>query len=329
MGSGKNVKMTYSFRAGAILYSFLKELPRNGVVILPINACHDVLFTVLKSGSEVRFVDIDPLHLELDYEKVWALISSKIQVKAIVHIHTYGRVSVPINRFQEIRKLDRSIAIVDDCCLCRPDFHAVLPESVDLRIFSTGPSKYLNLPYGGVGLSHVSVKKYTLPYDAEAYSELLGFWKAVPGLSEELFRFIDRPWLQTEFGPGEERNFCVQIEACKKRLCEIDLHKRQVNALYDAGLRDWALPEEFNQWRYQIRLPNKKIRDRIFEAIFEAGLFCSHHYPLLAPNQAGRYPIAEELHNTILNLFNEKLFSKEQAVEIIRIIRMCFAEEGL
>ena len=128
------MNQTHAFRAGAILYSFCREVPGDGVVLLPVNACHDVLFSILKSGSSVRFVDIDPVHFELDYRLVGKLLSSGVPVKAIVHIHTYGRDAAPLTQFSEIKEMHPEIAIVDDCCLCRPDFGASLPSSIDLRL---------------------------------------------------------------------------------------------------------------------------------------------------------------------------------------------------
>ena len=60
--------------------------------------------------------------------------------------------------FAELKRLQPSFLIIDDKCLCRPDYDGLrLAPFSDVTLFSTGYSKYVDLGFGGFAFLDDSV----------------------------------------------------------------------------------------------------------------------------------------------------------------------------
>ena len=91
-------------------------------------------------------------------------------------------------------------------------------------------------------------------------------------------------------------------------------HKEKLNAIYRDMLPvTIQLPAQYQHWRFNI-LTGKK--DEILKALFAEGLFASSHYMSLSNGCM----IAQNLHEHVLNLFNDQYYTEEQAVKTCEII---------
>ena len=91
-------------------------------------------------------------------------------------------------------------------------------------------------------------------------------------------------------------------------------HKEKLNAVYRKMLPSAIqLPDAYQHWRFNI-LTDKK--NEILKALFAEGLFASSHYKSLSKDCL----IARNLHEHVLNLFNDQYFTAEQAIRTCEII---------
>lgn len=112
----------------------------------------------------------------------------------------------------------------------------------------------------------------------------------------------------------EERSEPEYAERLARALPEADEHKARLNAIYQAELpAEIQFPPGFHDWRFHIRVPGSEI---LLARLKEAGLFASRHYPAL-----GDFPVARGLHRTVVNLFNDRYYSEEQARTTCGIVR--------
>lgn len=102
-------------------------------------------------------------------------------------------------------------------------------------------------------------------------------------------------------------------------LPEADEHKARLNAIYERELpAEIQFPAGFHGWRFHIRVPGS---ENLLARLKAAGLFASRHYPAL-----GDFPVARELHRSVVNLFNDRYYSEEQARTTCGIVRAHLAE---
>lgn len=91
-------------------------------------------------------------------------------------------------------------------------------------------------------------------------------------------------------------------------------HKKRLNDVCRQMLPpNICLPSSFQSWRFNIRVGDKKI---ILDALFANALFVSSHYQ---PVQEG-FENAQYLYDHVMNLFNDKYYTTEQAARTCEII---------
>ena len=207
---------------------------------------------------------------------------------ALLYVHTYGVEDVYSSFFEEVRKITENIAIIDDRCLCLPELD--IPDSTaDLVLYSTCGKKQVDLGLGGIG-------------------------------------YIDEKWKYEDIHVPENdvlTNATWDLDS-KSLLMKMDAviaHKEKLNAVYRSLLpKSIQLPEAYQHWRFNILVPNK---EEVIQAIFDAGLFASGHY---AP-QVENFPIASNLYNHVINLFNDFYYTEEQAIQTCKIINEKLIQE--
>lgn len=200
---------------------------------------------------------------------------------AILCVHTYGIEDDFTEIFDSFKALNPNIAIIDDQCLCIPDL-SLQESSADLILYSTGGKKQIDLGKGGIG--YVSSQwRYE---DIEIHDN-------APLINEEWF---------------------FDESAVIRRIDAIIKHKERINKIYRNNLpQNIQLPEKYQHWRFNILVPNKEI---ILKAIFDAGLFASGHYASMSRECL----IATNLHQYVINLFNDFYFTESQAEQVCEII---------
>lgn len=212
----------------------------------------------------------------------WTQMMSHVKdACAILCVHTYGVEEDYTEKFNAIRTLNPNIAIIDDQCLCFPDL-SLVESSADLVLYSTGSKKQVDFGKGGIG--YVASR---WQYDDV---DILG---EAPLGNEE--------WMLDE-------------SAVLRRMDAIMKHKDCLNKIYRQNLpTNIQLPEKYQHWRFNILVPNK---DTILKAIFDAGLFASNHYASLSED----CQVASNLHQYVINLFNDSYFTETQAKQVCEII---------
>lgn len=199
----------------------------------------------------------------------------------LLFVHTYGVEDEYHEFFAQVKEVNPNIIIVDDKCLCLPDLH-VNETPADLVLYSTGAKKMVNL--GGGAISYIA--------DQWEYDE-------VEVESNEYLS--NKKWL-------------LDIKQLYIKMDAMISHKEKLNAIYREMLPvSIQLPEEYQHWRFNI-LTDKKYE--ILKALFAEDLFASNHYQ----SHSLDCPIANNLHNYVVNLFNDQYYTKEQAIRTCEII---------
>lgn len=209
-----------------------------------------------------------------------ALANAK-DANMLIFVHTYGIEYEFTAFFQQLREANPDLIIVDDKCLCLPDLD-VKDSAADLVLYSTGEKKMVNLGGGAIGYLA----------DQWEYDEV-----AVEGcdcLSNEL-------WLL------DPKQLYLKMDT-------IIAHKEKLNAVYRANLpENIQLPDAFQHWRFNILVQNK---EEILAALQAEGLAAESVYA----SQSEECLLASNLHAYVINLYNDKSFTLEQAEKVCEVI---------
>ena len=199
----------------------------------------------------------------------------------LIFVHTYGIEHDFYAFFEQVREQNPDIIIVDDKCLCLPDLD-VKDSAADLVLYSTGERKMVNLGGGAIGYLA----------DQWEYDEV-----AVEGcdcLSNEL-------WLL------DPKQLYLKMDA-------IIAHKEKLNTIYRANLpENIQLPDAFQHWRFNILVQNK---EEILAALQAEGLAAESVYA----SQSEECLLASNLYAYVINLYNDKSFTLEQAEKVCEVI---------
>lgn len=250
----------------------------------------------------------------MDVEQAGARIK-RGAVGGLLYAHTYGEKSMPNDFFHSLKSLQPEILIVDDRCLCIPEFES--DSLADMVLFSTGYAKIVELNFGGYAFvkEEINYQPAELKFDPNHHTELEKLYKdAIQNQSQFVYR--DSDWLQTNAQLLEWDMYQQQIESA----LESSLAQRKtLNEIYSSRLpKDIQLPPEYQMWRFNIRVKNKQ---QIMDEIFANGLFASSHYASLAGIMSDRRaPVAESLADDVINLFNDHHFTIEMAERVCEII---------
>jgi len=186
-----------------------------------------------------------------------------------------------------------------------------------VQLYSTGYAKIVELGSGGYAFlkDNVAYGPVHLPFDPRNHDQIEKDYKRAVE-NRVAFEYKDSDWLETEGSLPPWNDYCQQIETGLKSSLA---HRARLNAIYASHLPvKIQLPEEYQQWRFNIKVPNKA---KVMDAIFAASLFASSHYASLAGIMVdGRCPQAEILADEIINLFNDHHFDEEKAEQVCRII---------
>ena len=304
-------------RASAILYWLLRGRSDPRPFLLPANICPIVPITFLKAGQPFELVDILPGSLQMDPAPVLEMFR-RGAAGGLLFAHPYGDPSIPQALFAELKAIDASALVIDDRCLCIPDLQAPEAPTADVVLFSTGYSKVVDLDAGGYAFLRegLECQPISLPFSLAALEAVERDYKLC--LAEgRPFRYDDCDWLQTSWEAPDWDTYSRRIEEGLSVSLE---HKRELNAIYSAGLpAPVQLPAGMQTWRFNIRVPSPA---PVVERLFTEGLFASRHYASLAGIMApGSCPEAERLAGQVINLFNDHHYTADMAERTCRLIR--------
>jgi hypothetical protein len=310
------MKIIQEPRASAILYNLLISQGSERPWLLPANICPIVPITFLKAGVPIEFVDISTQTLHMDREQVEGCLK-RGNYGGLLYAHTYGEPSTPTDFFMDVKNSYPEVLVVDDRCLCEPDLEPNHDEITDMRLYSTGYAKPVELNFGGYAFlsDDIPYQHQHLPYKPQAYEEVENEYKdAVQNRIQYVYK--DNDWLQTDADLPAWYDYSLKIGDGIKTSRE---HRAALNAIYEDFLpTEIQLPREYQSWRFNLCLKNK---DKILDAIFSIGLFASSHYASLAGIMApGQGSQAENLAGVIINLFNDHHFDSIKAEKVCKVI---------
>jgi dTDP-4-amino-4,6-dideoxygalactose transaminase len=323
------VKIKTGNRASTILYNFILSNDINkGTWIIPTNVCHYVPATILKTGSKIEILDVSKKDLCLDNSQVLSRLEKDINKYAgIIYVRSFGLDHNVNDFFMKIRELSNDIILIDDKCLSIPSIDDKINSLVDLELYSTGYSKYIDLGQGGFAKLNNKHKysEFKLEYselDEKKFSEY--FRNVIYNNdkidndkidNDELSEMIKLNWLDSKDINNKESYFSI----IKKALPNTNKNKSSLNEIYDQSLiESIKFNESSNVWRYNLLVNN---REEILKTLKENNLFASKHYFSLSKIfEATETPVWNSFNDKVLNLFNDFRYTKDQAQKTINII---------
>ncbi len=270
------------------------DLPSGSEVIVPSNTYIATILAILNAGlkpvlvePDIRTYNIDPLEIE-------AAITPRTSAMMIVHL--YGK-PCEMDAIMNI-KHKTGLPLIEDCAQAHgATFHGrQIGTFGEFGAFSFYPTKNLGAlgdagavttDDDGLALKIKRLRNYGS--DVKYYNEVIGYNSRLDEVQATLLT--------------------VKLQF----LDAINTHKRKLASLYLSELKsDFVLPATDAGVTdvYHIFAVRHPERDRLRQYLLEHGVKTEIHYPVPPHKQnamqgildQGHYPIAEEIHKTILSL---------------------------
>lgn len=153
-----NAKHCYLFNSGRTVMVFiLKALSKQtddskNEVVIPAYTCFSVPAAIARSGLKIRLVDIDPMTMDYNYEKLFNIDFTK--VLAIMAGNLFGIVS-DWQKLWSIAK-DKGVFLIDDAAQSMGSGYEGKPSGIlgDVGFYSLGRGKNLSVYSGGILLTN-------------------------------------------------------------------------------------------------------------------------------------------------------------------------------
>lgn len=221
-----------SNRASAVLCKYLYGKQFKKPFLLPANVCPVLPLTMMKAGVDFQFVDIDDTHAMSKGDALDKLKSGEFA--GLVFVHSYGKLFDNTSFYEKIKRYDPQICIIDDRCLCQPDLTGDQPEYTDLALYSTGYAKYVELSFGGYGITDaamLSSPAYEFSEEQEIKQQVYIKECLREGKGYELSE--DYPWLDCS---SLQLSVDQYFDVIRKKLCVVQKHKERINKIYREGI---------------------------------------------------------------------------------------------
>ncbi len=302
------------YRASKILYNFLKSNNISGKFILPANVCGIIPLTFYYAGVDFDFFDIQADNFCIDQIRV---LNSVNDYSGLLFVRTYGVEDDFASFFQKIKKLNNHFIIIDDSCLCLPCLNQEPLDSIDLKLFSLGYAKQVDMKLGAFGFfsSDYNYRNVEFDkYDPEHYELYESQLKKAISNNESLD--------VREYYFLENKMFTVDRLLLEKKIISSINQKERLNNIYRKLLpQSIQMESRFQNWRFNILIDNERLKEEILNSLFKNELFASTHYfPISLTWKGQRAPNALSLYNRVVNLFNDFYYSEKQAYETCKII---------
>ena len=310
--------IAFETRASAVLFNLIRSHPAEGPFLLPANICPIVPMVFFKAKRQIEFIDIAPNTFCIDHDALvdrWMKPNNK--PAGIIYARTYCAIFDAADVFGRIKSLSPHALIVDDRCLCPPEFTGTLAPNTDVALYSTGHAKYVDVGFGGYGLvgDHVPYSRTEMTHSAGDLDAMIANYKNVLK-KQEPFSYTDSAWLDTTYPKTTWTEYRAIIE---HELIRIAAAKTLINSIYSDRLpAEIQFPKAFQSWRFNIQVRDKAA---VLAAIHREGLFASGHYDSLAGLFGpGSAPFTQKVHQHVVNLFNDRYFSSEQATKLTDLL---------
>lgn len=230
-------------RASTVLYKFLISNCKGYHFILPANVCPVVPLTFIKANIDFIFVDIDTSthagDMNLYISEVSKCENSKI---GIMWVNSYGTRHNTLEFYQNIRKHGKNTMIIEDNCLCIPETERTEPtEEVDLELYSTGYSKFVQMPNeGGYGLlrDNLIYDDLFLSYNINGYKQQQD--RVIACLkTNNTFIYEENDWLPTEPFISDKYSIEQYLHDIRCLSSKSKKHKDRINAIYNAEIPNY------------------------------------------------------------------------------------------
>ena len=316
-------------RAAAILFHLARSRSeKEGVYLVPANACPVVPLAILAAGRQVEFVDISRTYLAMCRELVRARLcdASKPPVAGVVFIRPYGAIEEAAIDFNELRRQSGNTVMIDDRCAAVPELSPDrLASGADMYLYSTGYGKYVDLGEGGYAFLKPSITyqdhwKPPASFSEQDYRRLESRWKLQLS-SRRQGKFWDSEtkalgWLDSgslPLNPGE------YMDTIHRRIGAVKRQKALADQIYRSLIPDSVfIGEKYNDWRHQILVHGKF---QLLDSLFANALFASGHYDTTARLFSDcAYHQSDHLYSRIVNLFNDFNLTADQMVDIARLV---------
>lgn len=312
--------ISFANRASAVLYGFLKNKTFKNPFLLPANVCPVVPLSMMKAGVDFEFVDIDVRHT-MSEEQALEKVSTGVY-SGLLFVHSYGKSFEAKGFYSELKARNPELCIIDDRCLCKPELDDSVPENVDLVLFSTGYAKYVELSYGGFGVTpdqsvEIGVEAGTSDYSDEDESRQQVYIKDCFKNNQRYELPVDYPWLDCSPLKMDAKQY---FSIVRTKMEKVKADKDIINKIYRSNLpKELQWGEGYDNWRFMMSVDN---RDQLLKAIFDAGMFAGTNFPSVSWMFKGQHcKRAEEEATHILNLFNDFRVNEEMAYKTCEIIR--------
>lgn len=310
--------IVFERRAATILFNLLRSHPVKGPFLLPANICPIVPMVFYKARRQFEFIDIAPETLCMDRDALAERWSKPHNRPAgLIYVRTYGAIFDASHDFANIKSLSPRALIVDDRCLCSPDFSGTLAPYADVALYSTGYAKYVDIGYGGFGVvsDGIPYARTESAFDGRDLELMAGQYKKAQR-TQAHYTYTDSDWLDTAMPEEKWTAYRHRVEQEFIRISEM---KKITNSIYSAKLPpEVQFPGSFQSWRFNIQVREK---EKVLDAIRREGLFASGHYDSLAGLfGVGTAPFAKIVHRHVINLFNDRYFSPEQAIKLTDVL---------
>ena len=325
----KKALLTTSCTHALEMAAILLDIQHGDEVIIPDFTFVSTVNAFVLRGAKPVFLDVRPDTLNLDESKLEAAITPS--TRAIVPVH-YAGVGCEMDAILYIAN-HYNLTIVED------NAHG---------LFGKYKGKYLGTFGSMASQSFHETKNFT---SGEGGALLIND----PVLVERAEIIREKGTNRSRFFRGQVDKYTwvdigssylpsdilaaflfAQFEQCEK----IQLHRKQVWEIYDAGLKDWAsargvqlpcVPSHCEQsyHMFYMLLPTLELRQKLISYLRERGVYSVFHYLPLHLSEMGKgfggkvgdYPVTERVSNQLIRLpFHNSLTTAEQE-QVIDLIQ--------
>lgn len=287
------------------------DLPSGSEVLVPSNTYIATILSILENGHKPVLVEPD-IHT---YNMNPDLIEEKIshQTKAIIVVHLYGKPC----RMDKICELadKHNLAIIEDCAQSHgARFKGKMTGSYGLGAFSFYPTKNL----GALGDAGAVTAQ-----DDELASKI----RMLRNYGESKKYHNDLPGVNSRLDEVQAAFLKIKLQSLHK----INDHKKDLAAQYLEGIKGEFILPRINRDEedvFHIFPIRHEKRDQLKEYLLEHGIKTLIHYPIPPHQQkilkdqfqGEIFPIAEEIHKTILSLPISYANTREEIEYVIKVL---------
>lgn len=306
-------------RASAVLYSFLLSNSNEvSVWLVPANICPIVPAVLIKAKAKFILVDIDPHTYCINWEHCYALAKANKETTVnLLYVHSYGYIDPDFEKnLIEWKRLFPQSLVIDDRCLTLPSVKKQ-HELSDLELYSTGYSKLLDIGHGGWGIAKQSFNMcWDDNYEPDKHELLLNKFREAVSEEKKVNIDYNSNWLDKKPSTLTETDLVSLIESGLAKSLE---HRKTLNEIYAYYLNNFAMPEQFQLWRFNILVKNP---NEVLRNIFANEHFASNHYqPVTYITGEQELPIAYSVGKQIVNLFNDHRYDTQSAIKLATIVK--------